>query len=215
MAAGREGNSIEVIYLPLVMKPCGKPILISPENAAQLYTLVPSFTFEIPPGATQIPVGLEISKKTDFSSGVYSMGGRTSGGTLTWQPFSNLEPATNYYWRAKADCGNSMVTYSDIRGFTTGSTGDILPPPILLSPGDETTTSSTQVVFDWEGVSGALEYAILYQVQSSYWTIVYVTDSTMTRNLQANTTYNWYVKAINDYAYGATSEVWTFTTPDP
>jgi hypothetical protein len=108
-----------------------------------------------------------------------------------------------------------MVTYSDIRGFVTGSTGDILPPPILLSPADETTTSSTQVVFDWVDVSGALEYVISLQVQSSYWKLIYVTDSTMTRILEANTTYNWYVKAINDYAYGATSEVWTFTTPDP
>ena len=204
-----------MIYLPLVMKPCGKPNLISPENAAQLDTLIPSFNFEIPPLTTQILVILEISKEPDFSIMVYSMGGYTSGGTFIWQPFSNLESGTNYYWRVKSDCGNSMVCYSDTRSFTTGSTGEILPAPVLLSPEDETTTSSTQVVFDREDVSGALEYAILYQVQSSYWTLVYVTDSTMTRNLQANTTYNWYVQAVNDYAYGAMSDVWTFTMPGP
>lgn len=212
---GQEANSLNLLYLPLVMKPCVKPILISPENAAQLDTLKPSFTFEIPPLTTQISVGLQISQETDFDDLEYSMGGSSSGGTATWRIFRNLTPATNYYWRVKANCGNSMVTYSDVRSFSTGSTGEILPAPVLLSPGDDTTTGSTQVIFDWEDVSGAVEYMIAYQEQGSYWWLTYVTNSTFTQNLQANTTYNWYAQAINDYAYGANSEVWSFTTPDP
>lgn len=215
IAAGQEVNTLNQIYLPMVMKPCVKPILISPENAVQVDTLIPSFTFEIPPVTTQILVILEISEESNFGSSAYSMGGYMSGGTTTWQPFSNLEPGTNYYWRVNADCGNSMVTYSDVRSFTTGSAGEILPSPVLLSPADESTTGSTQVVFDWEDVPGALEYSIHYQKEGSYWSLIPVTDSTITRNLEASTTYNWYVQAVNDYAYGNLSEIWTFTTPDP
>ncbi len=214
-AVGQETNTLNALYLPLVMKPCVKPILLSPENASHVDTLIPSFTFEIPPITTQILIILEISEEYGFANSAYSMGGYMSGGTTTWQIFSNLEPATNYYWRVKADCGNSSVCYSDIRNFTTGSAGEILPPPVLLLPEDQTTTSSTQVVFDWEDVPGADKYTIHYQIEGSYWTLVPVTDSTITRNLEASTTYNWYVQAVNDYAYGANSGFWTFTTPGP
>jgi hypothetical protein len=215
IAAGQEMNSLYQLYLPLVMKPCVKPMLIAPEDEAQLDTLIPSFTFEVPPVTPSIFILLEISKDPGFGSSAYNMGGHLSGETVTWQPFSNLEPGTNYYWRVKADCGNYAVTYSDIRSFTTGSTGEMLPPPVLLAPGNGTTTGSTTVTFDWEDTPGAVRYAILYQVQDSYWLLTYVTESTITRNLQAGTTYNWYVEAINDYAYGASSDLWTFTTPDP
>ena len=132
IAAGQEVNTLNQLYLPMVMKPCVKPILLSPDDAAQLDTLKPSFTFEIAPLTTKILVGLQISQQTDFAHLDYGMGGYTAGGTQTWQIFSNLGPATNYYWRVKADCGNSMVTYSDIRSFATGSSGEILPSPILL-----------------------------------------------------------------------------------
>jgi hypothetical protein len=215
IAVGQETNTLNVLYLPLVMKPCVKPILISPENSAQLDTLIPSFTFEIPQVSHSILILLEISTDPGFGSTVYTMGGYLSGGSNTWQPFNNLEPGTNYYWRITADCGNSVVCHSDIRSFTTGSLGEILPSPILLSPEDGSTTSSTQVTFDWEDVPGAVEYVILYQVQGSSWLLIYVTDSTITRNLQAGKTYNWYVQAMNDYAYGANSDLWTFTTPGP
>ena len=215
IAAGQEVNTLNQLYLPMVMKPCVKPILISPEHDAQLDTLIPSFTFEVPPVTPSISILLTISKDPEFGSSVYNMGGNLSGGTVTWQPFNNLEPATYYFWRIKADCGNSMICYSDVRSFTTGSTGEILPPPVLLTPMNGTTTGSTQVIFDWEDVTGAVEYVIRYQEQGSFWLLTYVTDSTMTANLQANTTYNWYVQAINDYAYGASSDFWTFTTPGP
>ena len=99
IAAGQEMNSLYQLYLPLVMKPCVKPMLIAPEDEAQLDTLIPSFTFEVPPVTPSIFILLEISKDPGFGSSAYNMGGHLSGGTVTWQPFSNLEPGTNYYWR--------------------------------------------------------------------------------------------------------------------
>lgn len=200
------------VYLPLVIKPCAKPILISPENGAQLDTLIPTFNFEIPASSRQISIALQIAQLADFSS---VMTGYSSGGLFGWQMFANLSPAVDYRWRIKADCGDGLVTYSDIWNFTSGSGEEILPAPTLTSPTDGSTTTSTTVVFDWQDLPGAVTYYFFYGEVGSSWSVMPVAFSTATRSLLNGKTYNWYVVAANDYATGNPSPHWTFTTPNP
>jgi hypothetical protein len=64
-------------------------------------------------------------------------------------------------------------------------------------------------------VSGAVEYLVhwrtLDQAGHDY---SWLNDTQMTNSwLSANTTYEWWVSARNDYAVGADSEKWQVTTP--
>ncbi len=210
--ASGEGEPPYLLYLPLVMKSCPKPTLISPENNAQLDTLIPTFNFEIPNASNQILLTLQVAKSADFTS---VMSGYSSGGLFGWQMLANLNPATAYRWRVKADCGEGLVTYSDIWNFTSGSGGEILPGPSLITPENGSLASSTTVVFDWEDVPGAVTYHFFYGEEGSSWAYMSVPFSTATRSLQNSKTYEWYVIAANDYATGNPSQHWTFTTPDP
>jgi len=137
------------------------------------------------------------------------------GGEFTWKIFSNLAPATTYYWRAETKCGNSAQAYSEVRSFVTGSGGEILPAPGLLSPLDGSTTASTVVTFEWSPVPGAESYLLSYQAEGSYWFDVPVADTQSTHILQTNKNYTWNVKALNAYGVGVTSVDWHFTTPNP
>ncbi len=41
-------NEAQFVYLPMIAVPCPKPTLYSPEDAAQLDTLTPTFNLEVP-----------------------------------------------------------------------------------------------------------------------------------------------------------------------
>ena len=132
--------------------------------------------------------------------------------------FGNLEPATAYYWRAWLTCGASYGPYSEVWSFTTGSGGIILPGPTLVAPPDGSTVSSIPVTFRWDPVSGAVDSDMIYwraadQPWTTYGTSAVNTQTTVDWGLLPDTTYEWWVTAINDYAKGTPSTVWLFTTP--
>lgn len=203
------------VYLPFLAYPCPKPTLYSPEDAAQLDTLIPTFNFEIPVVDGVIGAGLDISLDPNFTFMAYSIGYFGGGGEFTWKVYSNLDPALTYYWRVETKCGESVRTYSDVRTFVTGSGGEIPPAPVLLSPADGSTTLSTVVTFEWSTVVGAESYLLSYQAEGSYWMSVPLTETQSTRTLQPGKNYLWHVEALNAYAVGESSASWTFTTPNP
>jgi hypothetical protein len=208
------GESVaQFVYLPLISVPCPQPILYSPEDAAQLDTLTPTFHFQVPIDPGVIGVGVDVSANPNFMPMAYAIGSFGGGGEFTWRIYSNLEPATTYFWRAETKCGNSVSTYSEVRTFVTGSGGEILPAPALLSPADMSTTDSTDVTFEWSPVAGADSYMLSYQAEGSWWMSLQVTETQSTRTLQPDKNYIWYVRALNAYGMGLSSEVWHFTTP--
>ena len=208
------GESLaQSVYLPMILVPCPKPTLYTPEDASQLDTLTPTFTFKVPSNPGVIGAGLNISLNPDFIPLSYSMGSFGGGGEFTWKIFSNLLPASTYYWRAETKCGSSLNTYSEVRTFVTGSGGVILPGPELISPLDYSTTGSTIVTFQWNPVAGAESYQLSYQAEGSYWSLVQLTDTQSTRTLDPDKNYTWYVQALNAYAVGEYSDFWHFTAP--
>lgn len=204
---------VHSVYLPIVSVPCPMPTLFTPDEGAQLDTLIPTFNFAVPIAGGVTGAGLEISANPNFMPVEYSIGYFGGGGEFTWKLNYNLAPATTYYWRAETKCGSSSHAYSEVRTFASGSGGVILPAPVLLSPSDGSTTDSTSVTFQWNPVVGAESYQLMYREEGSWWYLVELTDTQSTRTLQPGKNYIWYVEAVNAYAVGVASEVWDFSTP--
>lgn len=94
-----------------------------------------------------------------------------------------------------------------------------LPLPLLVSPSNGTTLVHNRPSFDWEDVSGAVNYTLQVSKYSNFNSLlvnVRVTTSayTLTRDLPANTLLYWRVKA-NGVAFNLWSEVRTLTTANP
>ncbi len=201
------------LYLPMISVPCPPPTLYTPEDNAQLDTLIPTFNFEVPNVPRVTGAGLDISANPSFMPMAYAITSFSGGGVFTWKIYSNLEPASTYYWRAETKCGDSAHTYSEVRTFITGSGGVILPAPVLISPPDGSTTDSNVVTFEWSPVDGADSYLLNYQAELSSWMSVPLTGTQITRNLLSDRYYTWYVQALNAYGMGIISPFWNFSTP--
>ncbi|HSD84473.1 MAG TPA: fibronectin type III domain-containing protein [Anaerolineae bacterium] len=208
---------VATLYLPIVLQnyaPCTTvPTLLSPANGAALNTLIPLFQWDSgnDPHATEF--SYEASKDISFD---YTLGFISAYDTqgvhedrLGW----NFEPATIYYWRAYLMCGAVQGPYTDVWTFTTGSGGTLLPGPNLVSPADGVTLPGTTVTLHWSSLAGAVEYNVYRKragSYTSYWTVDN-TESTLS-GLNPNTTYEWWITARNDYAWGAESAHRFFTT---
>lgn len=206
------------VYLPLVQRtiipPCTTaPTLISPTNGSLLNTLAPTLIYmrgTAPVSYTSISV----ADNPAFSTLVDLYGTAGGGlGPMQLRLWKNLQPATVYYWRVQDVCGSVHSPYSSVFSFTTGSGGVILPAPVLVSPVSGTLGIGQEVTLTWNSVAGALGYQVwIYAVGSGG--RLYFTSGTsqVVRRLQASATYEWYVDAYNDYAYGDMSDKWLFGT---
>jgi hypothetical protein len=204
------------VYLPLVqrsMSPCTvAPTLISPTNGSALDTLVPLLVYmrgTDPVSYTTIT----IADNPAFDAPIQYSSSGGGIGPHQLRLFYNLEPATTYYWRVQDVCGSVYSPYSPSFSFITGSGGIILPAPTLISPADDTVGIEQEATLTWDTVGGAVGYE-LFRCREGGGCWLYFTSSTsqVIRYLDPNTTYEWYVDAYNDYAYGNQSDVWQFTT---
>jgi len=204
-------------YLPFVQRfipPCTiAPTLISPTNSSTLDTLIPRLTYM----RGTDPVSYTIILIADNPAFNPVIRYTTSGGAIgphQLRLFENLEPATTYYWRVQDVCGSVYSPYAPTFAFTTGSGGVILPAPTLLSPAHGTVGAGEEVTLTWSSVTGAVGYQIWTRrvgIGGGGVSLAY-TNSKVMSYLQPNTTYEWWVEAYNDYAYGAQSDSWQFTT---
>jgi hypothetical protein len=210
------------LYLPSILNilPCGdEPRLYSPLNNSTLNTLRPTFqyTFGLNPAATER--WFEVALDPAFTQRKYWTYSTNIHGTTDTmyyaRPHVNLNPATLYYFRAYVKCGSSLALYSDVWSLTTGSGGTILPAPTLLEPSSGSQVPSTTVTLRWLPVSGAdLGYMVYYGKVGGSQFLGQVNDTSLVVGpLDAATTYEWWVKAANDYALGSSSAKWQFTTP--
>jgi len=209
------------IYLPILIRPpvapptdCAlAPQLIAPVDGSTLDTLLPLFEYDAGdnPNATELRV--EVCYDRDFTEWQHSISswGRARG---RWEhrPSHNFPPATTFYWRAYLLCGEVQGPYSAVWSFTTGSGGEFLPGPQLVSPADGSTLPGLEVTLEWAPVPGAVEYQVNRVDAELNW-VTYTTETRCALSaLQPDTHYEWYILARNDYAWGEESEHRTFTT---
>lgn len=167
-------------------------------------------SFTTTSGSCNAPTGLTTSSITN-SSAVLSWGAVSGASNYTIQfklassntwstlatitgttiSVTGLTSATTYNWKVKASCSE----YSAPVSFTTTSgSSDCVPPTGLTT----TNITSTSGKCNWNIVSGATSYILLYKVtNSSTWTQVnnIQTNSLTLNNLQSGTNYTWMVKA--------------------
>ena len=111
-------------------------------------------------------------------------------------------------------CGATYSPYSNVFTFKTGSGGVILPAPLLKSPVSGTVGLIKPVTLMWYSVAGAVGYQVHYgKVGSGGYTLVWTGGTSYVLNfVSANSTYEWWVVAYNNYAYGASSVRRRFST---
>lgn len=209
--AGRRLANTNQVFLPFVshQPPCTAPALLTPANGAQLDTLKPRFTYvtsRITDGSARTTIATDAALTAVVAR--YSSGAGNVGFTI----FSNLEPATDYYWRGEITC-EGIVFASDTWHFRTGSGGVILPPPALLAPEDGSTFSGPAVDLTWTTVPGAVGYWVHVRHIGHSTTLYARSEAHLHLSGAApNSEYRWRVEAYNDYAYGETSPERSFTT---
>jgi hypothetical protein len=186
------------------------PTLTGPADGSNLDTLIPLFTWYsgIDPNATALYLDIwRDAQLTDRVAGL-SSSDRTQG-AHQWRIDLNLDPATTYYWRAHLMCDSTEGPYSEVWSFATGSGGTILPGPDLLSPENGSASlGNVLVTLRWSPVSGAVEYRVNWT--SGGWLHTIVVTGTETKLGPGPGTYEWWVQARNDYAWGTESAHWRF-----
>jgi hypothetical protein len=209
-------------YLPVVFSGYGAcrtiPTLISPPNGSKDNNLIPLFRWNNggDPLATQLH--LEIAQDAGFTRrGGCDLSTRGQGVGHWIDEFRcpyNFAPATTYYWRTHLMCGqNIQGHYSQVWSFTTGSGGTILSAPVLIAPANGSAVPSTNAIMQWSSVSGAVEYLVWWKKDDTATNVIFLSGTQMTLSrLSPNTTYEWWVVARNDYAWGNKPVHWTFTT---
>jgi len=190
------------------------PTLISPIGGATIATIAPLFRWNLhtDPAATQ--VYMQVSLNAAFSMLVTSVSSSQKTGIFEYRWGDNFDPATTYYWRSRLSCGGEYGPYSDIGSFTTGSGGVVLPAPQLESPPNGATVlvELSPVQVSWSPVSGVSEYLIRRRKAGFSSSSIYTrTEPSLDLYyLDINTTYEWLVRARNDYGYGAESATHNF-----
>ncbi len=204
-------------YLPAVLRGYGSiiPILLSPANGSSLNTITPLFRWDNGKASNATALRLQVAKDPAFTQSVWSLWSGATPGMREFRSSSNFDPATTYYWRAWFLFDDIQGPYSEVWSFTTGSGGTILPAPALMAPAAGSTVPTTTATLQWSSVSGAVEYLVHWrEVGQGGYAYEWVNGTQTTIGwLNANTTYEWWVSARNDYAIGTASEAWQFTTP--
>lgn len=207
------------IYLPLIKNgsPCSKaPILLEPANGSNLDNLIPIFSFDTGNDPNVTGFVMSVARDVDFNQSVTSLSisGSVSG-IYNFRFSQNFDPSTTLYWRAYNRCGEIQSPYSQTWSFTTGSGGPIMPAPTLISPPDDSVLPTLPVNLEWSAVNGAWEYLVHWRRTGlGGYSYTYTADTNFTIwGLNPNTTYEWWITARNDYAWGLESEKWQFTTP--
>ncbi|MFA6570586.1 MAG: T9SS type A sorting domain-containing protein [Bacteroidota bacterium] len=178
--------------------------LLSPPNNSGGYPLnVPLVWQSVTPGALY---NLQVSDTPVFTNKLVDIS--TSSTTYNVvMPNYNVQ----YYWRVSATMSPCSSTFSDIWSFRT-----VLSAPTLVSPANGAIGQPSQIMFNWNTVSGATTYEYQLASSSSFTTILRGIEQSasnyLVSNLTSETNYWWRVRAKNAEGASPWSTVWTFRT---
>jgi hypothetical protein len=210
--------STHFVYLPLVKisTDCKTiPTLLDPANGSSDNPIAPLYRWNNGNNLGVTGLRLQVAKDTGFTQLAGYLWDGASLGEKTFRFSTNLDPATTYYWRVWLVCAALQGPYSEVRSFTTGPDRPRISAPALLSPANGSTVSGTTVTVEWASVAGAADYQVYWRKlgMAGYYSQSANNPHAFLTSLSANTVYEWWVSARDDYAIGTSSPVWQFTTP--
>jgi photosystem II stability/assembly factor-like uncharacterized protein len=143
----------------------------------------------------------------------------TGTGSFT-SAITGLNPSTPYYVRAYAT-NNAGTSYGSQVSFTTsGSGGNVPPPPILSFPEDGATNVVNPVNFIWAPSNEATSYTLQVSTNPSFTNLIYyqsglIETFVQVSGLSNSTPYYWRVNATNNFGTSGWSNTWSFITTAP
>ncbi len=191
------------------------PVLLAPRNNSLLTNYQPAFLWReliLPLGVSSYQI--QVDNNGDFSSPEID---ETTTET-SFIPSTPLSPNTLYYWHVRALDGNGSFTGWSVRfQFKTAITS-----PLLISPAPGEALPNLRPMFDWDDVPNAASYLVQVSIYPDFrsnrrWRVNTSTLS-LQKDLLANTTYYWRVRAnpqTGAFGPSAWSEIRSFTTGTP
>lgn len=188
----------------------GPPALISPANGATGLAADLRLSWSSSAGATSY--GLELATDSTFRSILTD----TAGIASSTDSLTGLSASTTYYWRVDADYEGGRGAWSTTWSFTTTARSP-LSPPMLVSPADGSTGSTTFMMLSWNAVPNATFYDLELSTDTTFHGILVAkrgltTTSTEVAGLSEGTTYYWRVRAGVQNDSSAWSTPWSFST---
>jgi hypothetical protein len=195
--------------------PIGSPTLYAPVGEV-VTTSQPEFSWSKVEGAAgyciQISADdsfatvIETNKEVEFNK--YTSDGLIDG---------------TYYWRVMArDAAGNWSKWSEIAKFGVDAALPVPNPPVLSSPADGGTLTSTAVTFSWEPSIEATGYIIQVSLYSTFSTLIFdkkVTATSTSYTFAKDGTYYWRVCANGTGGSSSFSQrkfyIKTVTYPDP
>lgn len=138
--------------------------------------------------------------------------------TTTSRYVTGLSSTTIYWWRVNAKNSGGSSAFSMPFKFTTIMASP--PPPVLLSPANNSIGLPLTDTLRWNASTGAVSYRLQVATDSNF-TAFILNDSTITANsriisgLSPLTWYYWRVNAKNAGGTSNYSSVWKFKTIGP
>ena len=187
------------------------PTQLSPVDASTGIAVVPTISWNSSTGATSYT--LQVSANSSFSILVLNQ----SGITTTTRQVITLNPLSIYYWKVNAANSAGTSAWSSEWSFTT--TGPSPAVPLLSSPANGSTISSSPLSLSWIVSSGATGYTLQVSLDSLFTSFAYNQDGLTTLSQQVTgltaSTYYWRVRASNYNGPSGWSTVWSVKTAAP
>ncbi|MBP1656102.1 MAG: hypothetical protein H6Q31_703 [Bacteroidetes bacterium] len=202
-----EYKSGTVVQLPDV------PTLLEPADGTTDVALNLTLSWAAADNAASYEVHVATSE--DFASNVVAQSGIQD---LSY-PMRGLTANARYFWRVRAANGGGRSVWTSVRTFTTlklDSTSTP-PPPSLNEPVDGASGLSTNHIFTWNAVPGAVSYRIQIDPSKEFTSPAFDRSgisgtSTVIDGLHTDMTYYWRVSAASSGGSGEWSPIYRFTT---
>jgi hypothetical protein len=206
-------------FLPIIFR-SPTPILIAPSEGELTVSLAPKFSWTPAiTGTYQIQVSVDSTFNPDVARlEIDDIIDVTTLQTQEYTPIANINSATIFYWRVGAPV-NGGYAYSAARRLTTPvKNSKLLPLPVqLLSPPNNTKLSSSSVTLSWQASANVIEYRVRMAdptdkiLNSGTANLPSTQTSFLATGLKPGVTYNWKVKALNQYGWGPYVQIFYLT----
>ncbi len=203
--------------LPVVEEAPSKPVITTPSSGAFLSNCV-TIKWNAISNADEYRV--QVGRDEEFSlNGSLIAEAYVDAGTEE-RLFNVLETGTTFArMRAINTVGQSdwsdIVTFSVDADIFLNCTTPTLAQPSLISPANESAVGSSEVEFQWGGVSGAERYHLQISILADFSEFLYNNNEVfetqqIVQGVVEGVPYYWRVKARSNTETSAWSETWSF-----